>query len=154
MRMMFPTRAMTGALICGLFASGCSQSPVAPSATLAQPGRGDAFVAPGEHVTAPGAGVSLEDVEAHGWNCRPAPTIPNLVTCTPPNQEHPVTLPGPVPDRPATFTLLVFDNGIFVGTDLLIRSDLYHGQPCRSTDGPYRPITRIGYYECLHPAAG
>ena len=46
--------------------------------------------------------------------------------------------------------LLVFDNGVFVGTSLLIRSDLYSGQPCRSTGGPYTFIGRIGYYECRH----
>jgi hypothetical protein len=48
--------------------------------------------------------------------------------------------------------LLVFDNGVFSGTDLLIRSDLYNGQECRATGAPYRFIARIGYNECLHPA--
>lgn len=47
-------------------------------------------------------------------------------------------------------SLLVFDTGVFTGTDLLIRSDLYHGQPCRSSGDLYRFIARIGYYECLH----
>jgi hypothetical protein len=67
-----------------------------------------------------------------------------------------VLLPGPPPpdDRPATYTLLVFDNGVFAGTDLLIRSDLYNNQPCRSTGGPYRFNPRIGYYECVHPSGG
>jgi hypothetical protein len=65
---------------------------------------------------------------------------------------HPLLLPGPPPpaDRPPTFTLLVFDNGVFIATDLLIRSDLYNGQECRATGAPYRFIARIGYYECLH----
>jgi hypothetical protein len=82
--------------------------------------------------------------------------MPTRVTCSPPNQPHPITLPGPPPppDRPATFTLLVFDNGVFYGTDLLIRSDLYAGQPCKSTGGPYRFIPRIGYYECVHLKGG
>jgi hypothetical protein len=66
---------------------------------------------------------------------------------------HPLLLPGPPPpaDRPPTFSLLVFDNGVFIGTDLLIRSDLYRGQLCNATGAPYRFISRIGYYECLHP---
>jgi hypothetical protein len=78
------------------------------------------------------------------------------VTCSPPNQDHPILLPGPPPppDRPATFTLLVFDGGLFIGTDLLIRADLYGGQPCRAFDGPYRFIPRIGYYECVHLGPG
>jgi hypothetical protein len=60
-------------------------------------------------------------------------------------------VPAPPPeDRPATLTLLVFEDGVFGGTNLLIRSDLYQGQECRSTGAPYRYIARIGYYECRH----
>jgi hypothetical protein len=66
-----------------------------------------------------------------------------------PRQPQQVARP-PSPDRPASITLLVFDNGVFLGTNLLIRSDPYHGQPCKSTGNPYRFIARIGYYECLH----
>ena len=101
-------------------------------------------------------GLSLEDVQARGWDCRPAPFNPGIVTCSHPNQLHPVGLPGPPPppDRPATITLLVFDNGEFAGTSVLIRSDLYNGQTCRARGGPYTFIARIGYYECLHPQGG
>jgi hypothetical protein len=103
-------------------------------------------------VTTQAASFSPTDLMARGWDCRPAPTIPNRMTCSPPNQDHPILLSGPPPpdDRPATFTLLVFDNEEFVGTDLLIRSDLYNNQQCKSTAGLYRFIPRIGYYECLH----
>ena len=101
-------------------------------------------------------GLSLEDVEARGWDCRPSPFNPIRVTCSHPNQLHPLGLPGPPPppDRPAAITLKVFDNGVFAGTSLLIRSDLYSGQPCRSTGGLYNFIARIGYYECQHPHGG
>jgi hypothetical protein len=100
-------------------------------------------------------GLSIEDLEARGWDCRAAPLNPSRLTCSHPNQLHPVLLPGPPPaaDRPAAITLLVFDNGVFTGTDLLIRSDLYNGQQCRSFGGPYRFLARIGYYECVHQAA-
>jgi hypothetical protein len=104
-------------------------------------------------LAAEAVGLSPQDLAARGWDCRPTP-IPNRVSCSPPNQMHPLLLPGPPPpaDRPPTFTLLVFDNGVFIGTDLLIRSDLYRGQQCQATGAPYRFISRIGYYECLHPA--
>ena len=72
------------------------------------------------------------------------------MTCVAPNQDHPISLPGATADRPPSFPLLVFDSGAFISTDLLIRSDLYEDQPCHATNAPYRFISRIGYYECLH----
>jgi hypothetical protein len=72
--------------------------------------------------------------------------------CSRSRPSQPLSLPGPPPpvDRPETITLLVFDDGVFTGTNLLIRSDLYNGQECRDSGAPYRFIARIGYYECLH----
>ena len=155
MRVIVPFRVLAGALLCGMTANACSESPVAPSRTGGQPAA-DAVVASEPSVAIQAENLSPEDLVARGWDCRPAPTIPDRVTCSPPNQPHPLLLPGPPPpdDRPATFTLLVFDSGVFFGTDLLIRSDLYQGQPCKSTSAPYRLITRIGYYECVHLTGG
>jgi hypothetical protein len=155
MRVIVPFRLVAGVLLCGMTVYACSQSPVAPSRTEGQPSS-EAVVLPESSAAIQAENLSPEDVVARGWDCRPAPMIPNRVTCSPPNQPHPITLPGPPPppDRPATFTLLVFDNGVFYGTDLLIRSDLYGGQPCKSTGGPYRLIPRIGYYECVHLKGG
>jgi hypothetical protein len=152
MRLSFPTWAAPVALACGIITTGCSQSPVAPSAPPT--------VAAAEATGAAGASaasMAMEnltpaDLEERGWDCRALPFNPTLVTCSRPNQLHPLALPGPPPpdDRPASITLLVFDNGVFVGTSVLIRSDLYHGQPCRSTGSAYTFIPRIGFYECLH----
>jgi hypothetical protein len=68
----------------------------------------------------------------------------------------PGVLPGPPPpaDRPASINLFVFENGVFVGISVLIRSDLYNGQPCSSTGNAYTFIARIGYYECRHQSQG
>jgi hypothetical protein len=156
MRTISPIWAAAAALICGLAAVACDQPPTAPSPSGVQPGAAATMSDSESAFINAAASLSPADVAARGWDCRPAPTNPNRVTCSPPNQGHPVLLPGPPPpdDRPATFTLLVFDSGVFIGTDLLIRSDLYHGQPCHSTDGPYRFIARIGYYECLRLASG
>jgi hypothetical protein len=150
MRLTLRFRAAVGVLLSIIIASGCSSSPVAPSQSQAAASSTSSSAEPIVMAQAPG--LSLEDLEARGWDCRPAPFNPIRVTCSHPNQLHPVGLPGPPPppDRPASITLLVFDNGAFLGTSLLIRSDLYRGQQCRSTNGLYTFIARIGYYECLH----
>jgi hypothetical protein len=70
--------------------------------------------------------------------------------CSRPNQGLPTIGNPPPDDRPSTFTFLVFDgSGLFVGTELLIRSDLYGGQLCESTGQPYIFRALIGYYECV-----
>jgi hypothetical protein len=147
----FAICAAAGALLLGTITSGCSRSSVAPSPAAARPPGGDPMAASEAAVTTQAAGLSAEGLAARGWDCRPTP-IPNRVGCSAPNQQHPASIPGPPPpvDRPAAINLFVFDSGVFIGTNLLIRSDLYNGQPCRSTAGPYRFIPRIGYYECLH----
>jgi hypothetical protein len=150
MRAIFSTRAAAVALALGIMAAGCSQSPAAPSmtaptATGAESGSA-ATMAIGQ------AKLTAADLAARGWDCRPLPFNPTRVACSRPNQLHPLLLPGPPPadDRPASITLLAFDDGVFAGTLVLIRSDLYRGQPCSSTGDVYTFIARVGYYECLH----
>ena len=64
----------------------------------------------------------------------------------------------------AVTKLWLFENGEFVGTELLIRPDLYCGADvtdpagtctrnapqCESTGNPYFFQPVIGYYECVH----
>lgn len=132
-----------------MLSAGCSGSPGVTS-----PSQPVGSITAGAMADAPG--LSLEQLQASGWDCRPAPFNPTLTTCSHPNQPHPVSFSGPPPppDRPASIPLRVFDNGVFAGTSLLIRSDLYNGQTCRSTGLPYTFIARIGYYECLHRQGG
>lgn len=149
----FRSRAIVGTLLCGTLAGACSQSPVGPSQPrTATPAIAESVRASESISTTQAAALTPEDLVARGWDCRPAPGVPTRLTCSPPNQTHPILIPGPPPpqDRPPTLSLLVFENGVFVGTTLLIRSDLYKGQQCKSTDAPYRLIARIGYYECRH----
>ena len=152
MRLRFRFQAAAGVLVCGIVASGCSSSATAPSPS----GAAASPSLSGNDSELQQPNVSIEHLESQGWDCRPSPINPNRVTCSHPNGPHPGGLPGPPPppDRPASISLLVFDNGVFIGTNLLIRSDLYHGQPCHSTGNPYRFIARIGYYECLHQSQG
>jgi len=73
--------------------------------------------------------------------------------CSHPNQGLPPFADPPPADRPASFSFLIFDGtGSFVGTEVLLRTDLYKGQVCESTGQPYDFVEVIGYYECVHTA--
>jgi hypothetical protein len=98
------------------------------------------------------AHISPADLTAHGWSCEVTP-IGNRIICSQPNQGFPAF--GAPADRPANFTFLTFSlTGDFIGTEILIRTDLYNGQRCESTDLPYVFRARIGYYECVHTVGG
>jgi hypothetical protein len=119
----------------------CSKSPTQPdAASAANAARSDQ------------ANLSPQDMAERGWECRPSPSIPTRISCSPPHQGFPVFASPPPADRPATFTFLAWDSGDFAGTLLLIRSDLYRGQICRSTGLEYRLLVAVGYRECLHRA--
>jgi hypothetical protein len=91
-----------------------------------------------------------DELRARGWTCF-SPPIPNRIVCSHPEQGVPVFGNPPPADRPATYSLWQFDGaGNFIGTEILIRTDLYHGQKCESTGQPYVFRPPIGYYECVH----
>jgi hypothetical protein len=90
------------------------------------------------------AAPTAQELIEHGWTC----TFPEgLFHCRPPGQ------PGPL-EGPATVDFRVFDatGAEFLGTEHLIRADLYAGQPCpQSPAGEYQFIPRgPGYYGCHH----
>jgi hypothetical protein len=88
------------------------------------------------------------DLTARGWTCR---TRTDRIVCSHPNQGLPTGGNPPPQDRPATFTFWIFNtSGVFTGTQLLIRTDLYNGQLCESTGAPYVFVPTIGYYQCIH----
>jgi hypothetical protein len=105
---------------------------------------------------------SPAELTARGWSCFVPPPFPTRTVCSHPNQGFPA-IPPPA-DRPATFNLWLYENGQFVGTELLIRPDLYCGADvsdptgactreariCQSTGKPYTFAAVIGYYECVH----
>ena len=97
-----------------------------------------------------GGSLSPTDLTNRGWTCF-RPPVGDRIVCSRPNQGFPTVAIPPPADRPATFTFFFFDAaGRFVGTELLIRTDLYNGQPCESTGEPYVFVPFIGYYECVH----
>jgi len=151
------SRLAVGLTACALVTAGCSASPTQPT----QGAGADAQSALTTAQTSGQAGIVSEAAAAHlnpteltdrGWSCR-QPPIPNRIVCSHPNQGFPVQGSPPPADRPANFTLLTFDGaGNFVGTQILLRTDLYHGQLCESTGAPYIFRPPIGYYECVHTA--
>lgn len=129
-------------------AAGCAEtaSPSSPSAVGAAAGLESPVT------SASGAALTPTDLENRGWTCFPPP-VPDRIVCSRPNQGFPTIGDPPPADRPASFTFLVFDgSGHFVGTEVLIRTDLYKGQLCESTGQPYFFVPVIGYYECVHTA--
>ena len=148
--------ALTVAALAGVTAA-CGGSPnaVRPSAAAAAlPPAGGASARPAAAVVASAAGGVLtpEDLTSRGWTCFQPPVVPLRTICSHPNQGLPVVGNPPPADRPATYNLFRFDEtGAFVGSVHLIRTDLYHGQPCEPAGGPYVLVPIIGYYECVHP---
>ena len=51
---------------------------------------------------------------------------------------------------PFSVDLHLHPNNRYVGTELLLRTDLYNGQLCESTGEKYSFVEVIGYYECIH----
>jgi len=136
-------KMLPAVLLAAVIVSGCGGSPTSPPAPLAHIAAvTTAQLASAEH-------LNPTELEARGWTCF-RPPVPNRIVCGRPNQGRPTIGNPPPDDRPATFTFLVFDgSGRFVGTELLIRTDLYNGQLCESTGQPFIFRALIGYYECV-----
>ena len=145
----FLTRAearAAGAVAACALAVACSQMPTAPSSVSP-----DSAAA-----SAQGTSQGWQDFAARGWNCR-TPNNGPVTVCSPPNQPLPVVaIPPAQPpeDRPETLLLKRWRNGEFEANVLLIRPEIYNGQPCASTGQPYTYATVLGYFECAHMVGG
>jgi hypothetical protein len=123
---------------------GTAAEAAATTAPESQPNLAVTAQASAEHLTP-------TELTGRGWTC--FEPIPNRIVCSHPNQGLPPFADPPPADRPASFSFLIFDGtGGFVGTEVLLRTDLYKGQICESTDRPYDFVAVIGYYECVHTA--
>jgi len=151
--------SLAAAVLClASVAVGCGEkaSPVGPgsasgtattggSVTAAQESTADAALL----AQASAGHLSPAILTSRGWSC--FEPIPNRIVCSHPNQGFPPFADPPPDDRPASFSFFIFDStDRFVGTELLLRSDLYKGQVCESTGGTYDFVPVIGYYECIH----
>ena len=103
--------------------------------------------------TAHAAGVTKEQLEAHGWVCVPfAPA--GRFSCFNPGLGRPSPT-TPVEERAPSYSFVAFSmaDGSLIGVGHLTRSDLYAGQPCGSS-GAYVERAAIGYHECVRPRGG
>jgi len=93
-------------------------------------------------VTAAGAaGLTSTQLERAGWNC----------FIDGPNDWTHCIKKDPA-DGPSAIPVKVFstDGSDFLGTELLIRADLYSGQPCPQEGGGGYHLLPFGYYACHH----
>ena len=87
-------------------------------------------------------GVTTDQLERAGAICFPVGDDPHCI------------VPGGLVSL-ASIPILVFDDeGTFLGTELLLRADLYAGQPCPQDETLFLPgeATGLGadYYACHH----
>jgi hypothetical protein len=142
-------RLAAGVAACALVTA-CSQTPTSPTTPTATP-TGMATVATTAVSSAHGTSQGWQDFEARGWNCRTP--VPAVTVCSPPGQPLPVVaIPPAQPpaDRPETVMLKRWRNDVFEANVLLIRPEIYNGQPCESTGQPYIYVGVLGYFECAH----
>jgi hypothetical protein len=148
----FRTAGMLMMLIVATVAAACDQmqSPTTPSEAALQAPSLVSEVGTAAVTSTTTGHPTPTDLKSRGWTCF-TPPVPNRIVCSHPNQGSPTVGNPPPQDRPATFTFWLFDaSGVFTGTELLIRTDLYKGQLCESTGAPYVFVPFIGYYECVH----
>jgi len=134
---------------CALTAA-CTEPPTSPIMPSESPAAVAAAVS-----NAQGTSQTWQDFAARGWNCRTPAT--GVTVCSPPRQPLPVVaIPPAQPptDRPETVMLKRWRNDVFEANVLLIRPEIYNGQPCESTGGPYTFIGVLGYFECAHIVGG
>ena len=92
-------------------------------------------------------GVTPETLAAAGWDCFLTPPfiVPPRIVCANPGLGRPFA-----GNQDPAYTFPTFDlGGNYLGKVHLVRADLYGGQPCGPSGGPYVFRSLIGYYECL-----
>lgn len=86
-------------------------------------------------------GHTASQLEGAGWQCGPAG--PNdWIHCL---KKDPADGPSAIPVK-----VFSVDGEEFLGTELLIRADLYHGQPCPKEGGGEYELLPFGYRACHH----
>lgn len=96
-------------------------------------------------VPAASQSVSPAQLEKAGWDC---PFVLGATHCA-----RPGGLARVVSGEAKTMSFLVFRGGELLGTELIVRSDVFNGQPC-PTDPPsreytdLRPLLGLDYWAC------
>ncbi len=140
-----------GALIgsaCGRDAAMGANSVIGPSAVAAE---GSGAATGGVMAQALSGGLTPIELIERGWSCRVTPD--GTTACSPPGRGLPVF--GAPEDRPPSYLVHLFDTPTseYLGFTRMIRTDLYEGETCPSTNGAYVELPHIGYYSCFHPVS-
>jgi hypothetical protein len=95
---------------------------------------------------------TLLQAMAAGWDCTPLILIGGHYHCSPPGKQGVAEIIAGTADSPSIVHTVFRANGTFAGTELLIRADLFGGQPC-PTDVwlPVPPwLPEPTYWACHH----
>lgn len=74
--------------------------------------------------------MTLEQAQAAGWDCTPLVLIGGHYHCSPPGKQGVAEIISGTADSPSIVHTVFRADGTFAGTELLIRADLWAGQPC------------------------
>lgn len=74
--------------------------------------------------------LTLEDAIAAGWDCTPLVLIGGHYHCSPPGKQGVTDIINGTANSPSIVHTVFSADGRFAGTELLIRADLWAGQPC------------------------
>jgi hypothetical protein len=93
---------------------------------------------------------TLDQAIANGWDCNPLILLLGHYHCSPPGRPSVADIIAGT-DVASVEHQVFMPDGTFAGTEVLIRADLYAGQPC-PTDRwlPVPPFGPVEYYACHH----
>ena len=103
----------------------------------------------GAGVAAGGSNATIQQAKAAGWDCNPEVLIVGYLHCAPPGKPSVADLIAGT-DVPSIVLRVYFPDGSFAGTELLLRDDLYKGQPCPQDDLATWDALPFGYHACHH----
>jgi len=74
--------------------------------------------------------LTLDQAMASGWDCTPLILIGGHYHCSPPGKQGVAEIIAGTADSPSIVHTVFRADGQFAGTELLIRADLWAGEPC------------------------
>jgi hypothetical protein len=93
---------------------------------------------------------TLDQAITNGWDCNPLILLLGHYHCSPPGRPSVADIIAGT-DVASVEHQVFMPDGTFAGTEVLIRADLYAGQPCPTDHWlPVPPFGPVQYYACHH----